>query len=61
MKTNENIKNKNQKNEKEILLTTRRKLKEQIDILIVSSEDYLTQITKCVRELKIICRKEIGR
>ena len=49
------------KNEKETLLTTRRKLREQVDILIVSSEDYLTQITKCIRELKIICRKEVER
>jgi hypothetical protein len=55
------MKNKNQKNEKETLLTIRRKLREQVNILIVSSEDYLTQINKCVRELKIIYRKEIGR
>jgi hypothetical protein len=61
MPTNENIKNKNQKHAQETLLTIRRKLKEQIAILIVSSEDYLTQINKCVRELKIISRKEVER
>jgi hypothetical protein len=63
MKTNQ--KNQEEKitkiTEKETLLTTRRKLKKQVDILIASSEDYLTQIAKCVRELKIICRKEVER
>ena len=61
MKTNQKEEKINEITEKETLLTTRRKLKEQIAILIVSSEDYLTQITKGVRELKIICRKEIER